>query len=96
MEVDVLDIGRADHFEVLGFELLLEVLGDQAFQHLLPDIAGELLANQRCRRLARAEARELGALLDIQHNAAGLAPTSATGMEISSECLQPSTKAKWI
>ena len=73
VEMDVLDIGRAHHVEVFGLELLLQVLGDQVFQHLLPDIAGELLANQRGGRLARPEARELGALLDVGDDAAGLA-----------------------
>ena len=34
------------------------MLRDQVFQHLLPDIAGELLADERGRRFARAEARE--------------------------------------
>ena len=73
VEVDVLDIGLADHVEVFGLELLLEILGDQVLQHLLPDVAGELLADQRYRGLARAKTREFGALLDIQHNAFGLA-----------------------
>ncbi len=73
MEVDVGDIGRADHVEVLGLELLLEVFGDQSFEHLLPDIAGEVLANQGCRGFAGAEALELGALLNVGGDAGGFA-----------------------
>ena len=96
VEMDVGDIGRADHVQVFGFDLLLQMLGNQVLQHLLPDIAGELLADQRSRRLAGTEAGEFGALLDVGDDAAVSLSTASTGMEISSECLQPSTKAKWI
>ncbi len=57
VEMDVVDIRLSDHVQVFGLELLLQELGDQALQHLLADIAGELLANQRRGRFARAEAR---------------------------------------
>jgi hypothetical protein len=73
VEMDILYIGRADHVEVFGFELLLQELGDQIFQHLLPDIAGELLANDAGRGFAGPEAGEFGALLDVGRDASQLA-----------------------
>ena len=60
-------------FRFSASNCLCEVLGDQAFQHALPDIAGKLLANRRGRRLTRPEAGELGAFLDVRHDAAGFA-----------------------
>ena len=73
MEVDVGDIGRADHVEVFRLELLLQVFGDERFEHLLPDVAGEVLANQGGRGFARTEALELGALLHVGGDAGGFA-----------------------
>src|SRR5579872_2661732 len=61
----VLNIWLADHIQVLGFELLLQVLGDQAFQHSLPNVAGELLANQSCGSFAGTESRQFGPLLHV-------------------------------
>ena len=73
MEVDVADIGAADHVEVFGLELLLQVLRNEIFEDFLPDIAGELLSNQRGGHLARPEAGELGTFLDVRGDPAGLA-----------------------
>ena len=73
VEVDVGDIGRVHRVQVLGLELLLQVDGDQILQHLLPDIAGKLLADEVGGRLAGAEALQFGALLDVVDDAAGLA-----------------------
>ena len=71
--MDVADIGRADDAEVLQFELLLQVNGNEILQYLLPDIAGKLLADQVGGRFAGAEALQFGALLNVIDNAAGLA-----------------------
>ena len=71
--MDVADIGRAHHVEVLRIELLLQMDGDQILQHLLPDVTGKLLADEVCGRLAGAEALQLGALLNVVDDAAGLA-----------------------
>ena len=46
VEMNVADIGRAHDAEVLQFELLLQMDGDQILQHLLPDVAGKLLADE--------------------------------------------------
>jgi hypothetical protein len=73
VEMDILYIGLTHDVEVFGLELLLEELGDQIFQHLLPDIAGKLLANDAGRGLTRPEAREFGAFLDVGRNASHLA-----------------------
>jgi hypothetical protein len=73
VEMDILYIGLADHVEVFGFELLLQELGDEIFQHLLPDIAGELLTDDAGRGFARPESGEFGALLDIGRDASQLA-----------------------
>ena len=69
VEVDILDIGLSDHLQVLGLELFLEVLGNQVLHDLPPDLARELRANQRQSDPARAETRQFGALLDVQHDA---------------------------
>ena len=73
VEVDVGDLGRVHRVEVLGLQLLLQMDGNQILQHLLPDIAGKLLADQVGGRLAGAEARQFGAFLDVVDDAAGLA-----------------------
>ena len=89
--------GVPDHVQVLRLELLLEELGDQAFQHL----------SAGYRRRTACESIEAGALPGRKPGSLARFCTSAvtrpvslstswTGMEISSECLQPSTKAKWI
>ena len=46
MEMDVADVGTSHQRQAFGLDALLEMLGNQAFQHLLPDIPGEGLANQ--------------------------------------------------
>jgi hypothetical protein len=69
----VADIGCADDVEIFGLELLLQVDGDQALQDLLPDIAGELLANDRGGRFSRAEARQFGPFLHVENDAVRLA-----------------------
>ena len=71
--MDFGDVGRSDHAQVLRFELLLQVFWDQAFQHLLPDITGKLLANQRRGSLARPEAAQLRPILHARGNLVGLA-----------------------
>jgi hypothetical protein len=71
--VNILYIGRADDVEVFGLELLLQELGDEIFQHLLPDIAGELLPDDAGRGFARPESGEFGALLDVGRDASQLA-----------------------
>jgi hypothetical protein len=73
VEMDIFYIGRPDDVEVLGLELFLEELGDQVFQHLLPDIAGKLLADDTGRSFTRPEARKFGAFLDVDRNATQLA-----------------------
>jgi hypothetical protein len=73
VEMHILYIGCADHVEILGLELLLEELGNQILEHLLPDIAGELLADDAGRSFSRPEAREFGAFLDVGGNASQLA-----------------------
>jgi hypothetical protein len=72
MEMHVGDIGRSDDFEILLLQLLIEKLGDQVFDHLLADIALELLTNEAGRRLARAEAVKFSALLERTDDALGL------------------------
>ena len=67
------DVGRSHHVQVLRFELLLKMLGDEAFQNLLPDIAGKLLPNQRRGSLARPEAAQLRPILHVGGNLVGLA-----------------------
>jgi hypothetical protein len=73
VEMDILDIGCADHVEVLGLKLLLEERGNQILQHLLPDITGELLANDAGGRFSRPEPGEFRAFLNVGRNAAQLA-----------------------
>jgi hypothetical protein len=65
VEMDILYIGCADDVEVFGLELLVEELGNEIFQHLLPDIAGELLTDDAGRSFARPESGEFGAFLDV-------------------------------
>jgi hypothetical protein len=70
LQVHLGDIGLADHFQVLRLEPVVQILGDQALQHLFPDVAGKMLANDRRRRLAGPETRQLRALLDRRHRPA--------------------------
>jgi len=63
------DIRRSHHAEVFGVELLLQKLGDHVLQHMLPDVAGKLLANNAGRSFSRPEAREFGALLYVGSHA---------------------------
>ena len=72
MEVDVRDVGGADDLQVLLLQLLIEKLRDQILQHLLTDIALELLANQTSGRLTGAEAGEFRAMLERADDALGL------------------------
>jgi hypothetical protein len=53
--------------------LLLQVHGDEILEHLLPYVAGELLADEVGGRLAGAEALQSGAFLNVVDDAAGLA-----------------------
>jgi hypothetical protein len=69
----IFNIGSADHVQILRLELPLEEFGNQTLQHLLPDIADELLANDAGRNFSRPEAREFGAFLDVGGNAVHLA-----------------------
>jgi hypothetical protein len=46
VEVDIGNVGPADDIQVLRVDLLLQVLGNQAFHHLFPNFACELLSNQ--------------------------------------------------
>jgi hypothetical protein len=46
-------------------KLLLQVLRNQVLQDLLPDVTGELFADDRSRGLTGTEAWKFGALLDI-------------------------------
>jgi hypothetical protein len=73
VEVYLGDIGGADDIEVFGFELLLEVFGNQSFDDLLADVGGEVLANERSRGFAGAETLKLGALLNLGGDAGGFA-----------------------
>ena len=58
--------------QILLFQLLVEKLGDQVFEHLLADIALELFANQAGGRLAGTEAGKFSALLERADDALGL------------------------
>src|SRR5579885_1779342 len=71
VEVNILNVRLADYVEVFRLELLLKVLGNEIFQHPLPDVAGELLADDADGRLAGTEAGKLGALLNIGSDTAG-------------------------
>ena len=69
----VADVGGAHNAEVLRIELLLQMDGDQMLQDFLPDVTGKLLADEVGGRFAGAEALQLGALLNVVDDAAGLA-----------------------
>ncbi len=71
LQVHIGDIGLSDHFQVFRLEPVVQVFGDQAFQDLLADLAGKLLANDRNGRLSGPETRQLRALLDLGHRPAG-------------------------
>ena len=73
MIVDILDVGRAHHVQVLRLELFVQELGDQGFQYPLPDIGGELLLDQGDRHLAGPETGQLGPLHDVGDDAVRLA-----------------------
>ncbi len=73
MKMYVRDIGRADYLEIVRFKLLLQVPRNERLQHLLPDIARELLTNQRLRNFPGTKAGQLGTLLNVQSYAAGFA-----------------------
>ena len=68
MQMDVADIGRPHNLQAFDLELLLQVFGDQSFQYALPDVTGELLTNQRCRRFSGPESRQLGLLYNVGHD----------------------------
>ena len=53
-------------------QLLVEKLGDQIFDHLLADVALELLTNEAGRRLSRAETGKFSAMLERADDALGL------------------------
>ena len=55
VKMHVGDAGRADNAEVLLLRLRIEKFGDQVLQHLLPDIAGKIPADQRSGRFAGPE-----------------------------------------
>jgi hypothetical protein len=67
----VLDVGLTDGVKVLGLKLLLEVLGDEAFENLLADLAGEVITDDAKGRLTGTEPAELGAFLDVFGHPAG-------------------------
>src|SRR5205085_9375390 len=73
LEMHFRDVGRSHHVQVLRFELLLKMLGDEAFQNLLPDNAGKLLPNQRRGSLARPDAAQLPPILHVGGNVVALA-----------------------
>ena len=73
VKVDIRNIRRSHRVQVLCRDLLLQSLGDQTFQNLLPDVAGETAANDAGRSLSRPEARKFGAFLYVRSHAIGFA-----------------------
>src|SRR5690349_11042468 len=73
VEMNVLDIGRAHDVQVFGLKLFLQISGNQVFEHLLPDVARKLLADQSGGGFAGTEAGQLGPLLNIGGDTAGFA-----------------------
>src|SRR5262249_15229256 len=72
VKMDIGDVRRAHHAEVFLFRFGLEKAGDQTLEHLLPDVAGEVAANQRSGRLARPKCRQLHLVLIRFCDLAGL------------------------
>ncbi len=73
VQVDVGDGRRPHHVEVFRLELLLQMLGDELFEHFLPYVAGVILANHGSRRFAGTKALELRTLLHVGRDAGGFA-----------------------
>ena len=55
LEVDVFDVGPADHLQFFFLHLLLEILREQVFEHIFADLLGELGANEAGGSFAGAE-----------------------------------------
>lgn len=65
------NVGGPDDFEILLLQLLVEKLGNQVLEHLLADIALELLTHEAGGRLSWAEAGKFRALLERADDALG-------------------------
>jgi hypothetical protein len=58
--MDVDDVGRTDHAQIVFFKAGVEKPGDEVFENLLPDVGGEVPFDERKRGFARAETLEMG------------------------------------
>src|SRR5579863_3719513 len=73
MKMDVGNVRRSDDAQVPLLQLLFEKLWNEVFEHLLADVALELLTNKACRSLSRPEAGKFSALLKRADDALGFA-----------------------
>ncbi len=69
--MNVLDVGRADPFEILFFGRVAKGLGNNLFEDVLTDVAAEFRLDQRNGRLAGTESRQPDFFLQIRDDALG-------------------------
>src|SRR5208337_915279 len=72
LEVHVFDIGPADHLQIVGLEAFLEILGDQAFEDVLPYFVRKARADNGGGDLSRAEAGYFSFFLNTGYSPFGL------------------------